>query len=75
MGFQYSGQEFDFKLDVSLDATLVHAGMRGLFAPCAMQLGLKVTEAFARAEWLKTQDADYINAVVAKVEEMEKKNG
>lgn len=63
-----------FKRDVKLDATLVHAGMRGLFPLAAMGLGLKPDEAFGRAEWFKKQPKAYRDKVVAEVLEMEKED-
>jgi hypothetical protein len=59
------------KPDVKLDATLVHASLRGLFVPCAIGLGLTTDEAFGRAEWLKKQPETYITEVSEAVEKME----
>lgn len=60
------------KDEITKDAMLIHAAMRGMWAPCAIGLGLTVDEAYQRTEKLKEAPKAYRNAVVRKVMAMEK---
>jgi hypothetical protein len=57
--------------DLELDAVLVHASIRGLWAQAAIYFGMTVGEAHARAEWLKVQPQAYISKVSDRVQELE----
>ena len=61
-----------YKKDLELDARLVHAAMRGLFARFVVGMGTMTTsEAFGRAEWLKRQSDAYVQLVTDRVIELE----
>jgi hypothetical protein len=59
--------------NVELDAALVSAGYEGGrhgFFGAALRLGFESPDAaIARAEWLKSQSAEYVQQVVAKAAE------
>lgn len=64
-----------YEENLSLDATLVHAGATGGFDKfmfTARHLGMFPDEAVQRAEWLKRQSPEYVQQVSDRVVELMK---